>query len=142
VEIDGLVEHGKAVVEEPGEGDGMCLGVRCGEAAALVAGACNGTAEDGTSSVVEICRGQNLLDGFQVLCRDVGNEKVLPDGEANLAGAEAVCDVGDGVHLRNGQAADQNGDSDVVEARLRLGVDTDMSGTINGAARIPMQRPG
>ena len=48
----------------------------------------------------------------------------------------SVCDVGDGTHLVHGQAADRDRDADVVEVGLRLGMDADVSGAIDGAARL------
>ena len=49
---------------------------------------------------------------------NVGDEEILPDGEADLAGAETVGDVGYGAHLGNRQAADGNGQADIMQASL------------------------
>ena len=130
---------GKALVETIGEGDGVGLGVGGGEAAALVAGAGDGAAEHGAGFVVEAGCGEGLLGRLARWCVGMlGMMKVLPDGEADFAGAEAVCDVGDGAHLRDGQPADWDGEADVMEAGLGLRMDSDVAGAVNGAARFAL----
>jgi len=134
VEVDGLVEDGEVCVEVVGEGDGVGFGVGGREAAAAVAGAGDGSAENGACGDVEVSFGEGLFCSFEVLRGDVGDEQVLPDGEAELARAEAVGDVGEGAHLGDRQAADRDGDADVVQAGLRLGMDADVPGAVDVAA--------
>ena len=69
---------------------------------------------------------------------DVGNDEILPDGEPKFAGAEAVGNVGERAHLRDGQPANRDGDADVVEAGLRLRMNADVAGAIDGAARFAL----
>ena len=121
-----------------GEFDRVGLGVGGGEAAAFVAGAGDRAAEQGCGLVVEAGVADRLLSGFEMFSRDVGNDEVLPDGEAEFAGAEVVGDVGESAHLWRWQAADGNGDADVVEARLRLRMNADVCGAVDGAARFAL----
>jgi hypothetical protein len=79
-----------------------------------------------------------LLHSVDVLGGDIGDQQVLPDGEAEFSGAESVGDLGDGAHLFNRKAADGDGDADVVEAGLRLRVDADVSVAVDGAARFAL----
>jgi len=118
VQVDGLVEDGETLVEEIGERDGVCLGIGGRESAALVACAGDGAAEDSPRFVAEAGVGECQLRGFEMFGGNVGYEEILPDGEADLAGAETVGDVGDGAHLCNRQAADGNGEADVMQAWL------------------------
>ena len=96
----------------------MGLGVGCGKAAALVASACDRTTEHSACFVVEARAGECLLGVCQMASVDVGDEKVLPDGEADFTGAETVCNLGYGAHLVNWQATDWDREADVVEAGL------------------------
>src|SRR6266851_88306 len=114
----------------------MGFGVGGGEATALVAGAGYGSAHDSACREGEACGEDGRLCGFEVCGGDVGDDEVLPDGEAEFAGAEAIRDVGDGEHLVYRETTDGNGDADVVDAGLHLRVDADVSGAVDGIARL------
>jgi len=134
VEVDGLVEDGEACVEMAGEIDGVGFSVRGGEAAALVACAGNGSGEDCAGVVIEACVLDSLRCDFEVLGRNVGDDEVLPDGEAEFTGAEVLGYVGERTHLRCGEMAYGDGNADVVEAGLRLRMNAEVRGAIDGAA--------
>ncbi len=69
-------------------------------------------------------RGQRL--GHAVV-RDVGDQQVLPHGQADRAGAEAVGDVGQPAHPLAGDAADRQHHADIGQARLLLRMHADMA---------------
>ena len=76
------------------------------------------------------------LAASRLVAGDVGNDEILPDGEANFAVAVAVGNLGKSEHLCHGQAAHGDGDADVVQARLRLRVNADVAGAVDGVARL------
>ncbi len=67
---------------------------------------------------------------------DVGDDDVLPDGEAKFAGAEAVGDVGEGKHLGDRELPDRDRDADVVQAGLGLRMNAEVSGSVDVVARF------
>jgi len=50
-----------------------------------------------------------------MFCRNVRNDEILPDGETQDSGTEAIRDARECLHLRDWQSADGNRDADVVE---------------------------
>ncbi len=138
VEIDWPIEKREVRVEMMSEGDGVGLGIRGSEATALIAGTCDCAAKDGTCFVVETSGVEGCLCCFELLCRDIRNEKVLPDGEADFSAAESIGNVRDGTHLFYWKAPDRNDHADVMEAVLNLGVDSDMACTIDGSTRFAL----
>ncbi len=65
-------------IERTGELDRMALGVGCGKAAAAVAGAGDGSGEHRACGVVETGLADGSFSVSRKLCRDIGNEQVLP----------------------------------------------------------------
>ena len=94
VDVHGLIEDhlaGKVVAE----GDGLGLGIRGGELASLAAGAGDEAAGEGVVPVVEAGRLDGGDGGLEVFLGDARDDEVLPDGEADLAAAELIGDIGE-----------------------------------------------
>ena len=115
MDVDGLVEL-HAGFEILAEGDGVALGVGGGVFATAAAGAGDDAAGDGGGPVVESGGDDRGGGGVQHVVRDAGDDEVLPNGEADLAAAVAVGDVGDVIHLLAGHAADRSEHAEVVFA--------------------------
>src|SRR6185437_4233885 len=118
----------------------MGFRVGCRIATTAVAGAGDGSTQHRAGVAFEASRAK-MLDGLRnTACMDVGNEQVLPDGETNFSRAEFIGDGGNGVHLLRRQATDRHRDSDVVEIRLRLRMNANVTGAIDFVTRLAFLR--
>jgi hypothetical protein len=90
VKIEGLIEDQESLIDKIREHDGVSFGIGCGETAALVTGTGDRATKHCACFVVEAGGSEYLLSGREIMSGDVRDEEVLPDGEANLARAEAV----------------------------------------------------
>ena len=113
VDVDGGVES-DALLKLFGELNGVffCSGGR--ELATGGSGASDETARNVSRFVAKASSENGFFGSFEFVVGDVGDEKVLPDGETDIAGAVFVSDVTELVYLIDGSATDWNDDAEVV----------------------------
>ena len=111
----------------------MALGVGRGETAAATTRAGDGPGEDGARGVVEPGGADGFASCFHVRRWDVGDQQVLPDGEAHFPAAEALCNLCKRTCLLGREPADRRADADIVQALLHLRMDAEVAGAIDGA---------
>ncbi len=76
---------GKELIETAGERDSVRLGIGGSEAATPIPRAGDGSGKDGASGELEASIEQSLLRERQRARGDIGDEQVLPYGEADLS---------------------------------------------------------
>jgi hypothetical protein len=103
-----------------------------------IPGARDESAGDCARRMVKTHLDQILFHGLDEMVRHIGNDEILPDGQANLPGAVILCDVGDAAHLLRCHPADGNDRADIVKARLNLSERSDVSVVDRRRARLAL----
>ena len=98
----------------------MAFGVGGCPLASGVSGASDESAGDCGRRVMETHLDQILFHRLDEMVRHIGDDEILPDGQANLPGAVILRHVGDAAHLLRGHPAHRNNRTDIIKARLNL----------------------
>src|SRR4051794_2157600 len=98
----------------------MAFGVGGCEFAVPIARASNEPAAQMGLTPIETRFDEGFLHRLDVTVRDVRQDEVLPDSEANLSGTVKVGDFGEAKELFRSDLADRHGYTDVLQAALFL----------------------
>ena len=110
----------------------MAFGVRRREFAVGIAGAGNQATAQIRLLPVQPHFHQRLFDGLDECVGNVRDDEVLPNGQADFAGAVVVRQISQTQHLFRRDVADRNRHADPVQPGLLLRIDADV-GVRNGA---------